>query len=280
MWFVFVSIICWWYLVYKDVWWIHQPVMRNNKPTSETAGPLWPLVPGDIPTVNFHHYLSLTYPQYIGNYEYNVMSEWGRRILVRSWQREGRQGVFRQEQATVDAKSNRNQDSLVARGVYVANLLAEQGGIQLNQAIPEDRSLVPHEGRQRQDEALTSCPPPLQPTFLRPPPSAQDPPHDTDCYLASGRQFIPGTLHVRKKHMCNHGRFPNCWIFPSVSEIWKPPSTNPFAQVYRTEIHGCVSPIGDVLLSTAYTTDKKTIHFETYGQVDFGVIILFQQAHC
>ena len=121
---------------------------------------------------------------------------------------EGRQGAFRQEQATVDAKSNRNQDSLVARGVYVANLLAEQGGIQLNQAIPEDRSLVPHEGRQHQDEALRqhNVHPPFSP-LPETPPSVQDPP------LASGRQFIPRTLHLTKKHMCNHCRFPNCWIF-------------------------------------------------------------------
>ena len=90
---------------------------------------------------------------------------------------EGRQGAFCQEQATIDAKSNRNRDSLVARGVYVANLLAEQGGIQLNQAIPEDRSLVPHEGRQHQDEALRQhhVHPPLQ-SLPETPPSVEDPP--------------------------------------------------------------------------------------------------------
>jgi hypothetical protein len=87
-------------------------------------------------------------------------------------------------------------------------------------------------------------------------------------------------LHVTKKHMCNHCRFPNCWIFHRNRKLWNPPSTNPCTQVYRTEIHGCVSPIWDVLLSTAYTTDKKPFTLKHMAKWILGSLFFFNKLIC
>ena len=256
--------------------------MRNKKPTSETAGPLWPLVPGDIPTVNFHHYLSLTYPQYIANYEYNVMSEWGRRILVRSWQ-----AVRRPPRSFFSRASNRRckvqpQPGFAGRPRCLRGEPSGRAGRHPAQpGDPRGQKLSTSWGQTASgwSPEATSCPPPHSVPFLRPHlPWKTHPPIP----LLSGLRpsIHPQNFACHKKHMCNHCRFPNCWIFHRNRKLWNPPSTNPCTQVYRTEIHGCVSPIWDVLLSTAYTTDKKPFTLKHMAKWILGSLFFFNKLIC